>query len=285
MPSPAGRRGCDETIAETKGCNYCSSPECLMPDETVTLSIDGDVSLQDFASATAAFSGLLQALTESVAPGSGVEWFIEHLDSGSAVMTARAETGTDEEVERISVAYVSVGRSLSAFEPIPYSPETNRYAGQLVSLIDGRIPRIGFENSRETQVVERPASLRAPIFIAPAPQPLLVSRGAVEGVIQTLSNRRGLRFTLYDSVFDKAVSCYLRREQEPIMRDSWGRRAYVEGTVTRAPATGRPLSIRQITAVEVIPDREAGTYRRARAIAPGGTESPENRIRRLRDAE
>ena len=118
-------------------------------------------------------------------------------------------------------------------------------------------------------------------------QELHSSFGAIEGVVQTLSSRRGLRFTLYDSAYDKAVSCYLEQGREDMMRNVWGRRAVIEGRVTRDPETGRPLSIRRVAAVEVVPDYPPGSYRLARGIIPLRPDdpSPEEAIRRVRDAE
>ena len=93
----------------------------------------------------------------------------------------------------------------------------------------------------------------------------------MEGRIETVTRRKGLRFTLYDSLDDKAVSCYLEDGQEKLMRGAWGRRALVEGWVSRDPATGRPLTIRRVSHVELLPDVESGGYRRARGVVPVGT--------------
>ena len=85
----------------------------------------------------------------------------------------------------------------------------------------------------------------------------LVSLGAVEGRIQALSSRRGLRFTLYDIIEDRAVGCYLQPGEEGMMRELWGRRAIVEGEVRRDPQSGRPTKIRRVTAVEPVPEDPA----------------------------
>ena len=115
----------------------------------------------------------------------------------------------------------------------------------------------------------------------------MTAYGAIEGVVQALSMRRGLRFTLYDTIFDKAVSCYLKEGRESIMRDAWGRRAIVEGTVARDSDTVRAVTVRQVSGVEIMPDPEPGSYRLARAVSPRRPDDgllPEDRIRRLRDA-
>ena len=254
-----------------------------MADDIVTLALDGEISVADFAQAVQAFSGLLKALTDTVAPNSDIEWMIERLDTSSAIMTARAESENVQQVESVTQAYSVIGRSMSVSEPIPYAPVVVQYARSITSLINGRIPNVRFETQRETFIVDTAPG----IAFSVAREKVIVARGAVLGTVQTVSNRKGLRFTLYDAVFDKAVSCYLREHQEEMMRDVWGKRAIVEGTVTRDPDTGRPLAIRQITDVQLTAEPMRGAYRAARAIAltAPDAESPEDVIRRLRDAE
>jgi hypothetical protein len=110
--------------------------------------------------------------------------------------------------------------------------------------------------------------------------------GAVEGRVQTLSSRGGLRFTLYDSLHDRAVSCYLAEGHEDIMRDAWGRLAVVQGLVKRDPRTGRPVTIREVRSVELLGERSPHDYKRARAAIPlpEGARRAEDVIRQLRDA-
>jgi hypothetical protein len=109
--------------------------------------------------------------------------------------------------------------------------------------------------------------------------------GAVEGRIQTLTSRGGLRFTLYDSLHDKAVSCYLAEDLEDIMRDAWGRRAIIEGRVSRDAKSGRPLAVRGITTLQVLPEIAPEKYRDLRGIARSTSGlSVEEAIKRLRDA-
>lgn len=117
---------------------------------------------------------------------------------------------------------------------------------------------------------------------------MLVSIGAISGRVQTLSNRRSLRFNMYDTVHDKAVACYLQPGQEELMREAWGRRARVTGKVSRDSDSARPVAIRQILDIEILEDVAPGSYRRARGAAPwsaagGGDEMPEDIIRRIRD--
>ena len=118
---------------------------------------------------------------------------------------------------------------------------------------------------------------------SPAPT---VSVGVVTGTVQTLSSQNGLRFTIYDSVHDKAVKCRLEPGQEYLVRKIWGRRASVSGTIVRDGATGIPKSVTNILKIEPLPDYEPGSYRNAKGALPWkeGDRMPEDVIRELRDA-
>jgi hypothetical protein len=109
----------------------------------------------------------------------------------------------------------------------------------------------------------------------------------VLGRVQTLSHRGSLRFTLYDLLHDRAVSCYLQEGQQDIMRGAWDRLALVKGWVKRDPVNGRPTTIRRVRAVEVRDEGQLGDWRQAGGLLRGeGTDEPaEATIRRLRDAE
>jgi hypothetical protein len=102
-----------------------------------------------------------------------------------------------------------------------------------------------------------------------------------------LTNRGSLRFTLYDLLNDKAVSCYFSEGKQELIRDMWGKLAIVEGIVSRDPINGRPLVIRQVN--NLTPLDELGRhfeYQDAMGVAPSLSGlSPEEAIRRIRDAQ
>ena len=118
------------------------------------------------------------------------------------------------------------------------------------------------------------------------PIPPTVGIGAITGRVQTLSSRTGLRFNLYDTIHDRAVTCYLKSGQEEEMRKVWGNWATVVGRVSRESVTGKPISIRDIRKVERLDDVGPGAYQEARGAVPWqpGDMLPEEAIRLLRDA-
>ncbi|MEX2284172.1 MAG: hypothetical protein WEE89_16920 [Gemmatimonadota bacterium] len=250
--------------------------------DTLTIVLDGRVTLSDFAEAVKHVSRLLGSLGGELAPGVGIEWEIDNLQSGSAIASVKG-IGPAPAVDAVITAYEKVGAALGHGQPIPFSPNVQKEAKSLVSLINGNISAIRFETERVDYIV-RGASLApvsVPQFVSPED-----TYGAVEGEIDTLSRRRGLRFTLYDSLSDHAVSCYLAPGYEEVMRNAWGKRAIVMGRVKRDPLTGKPLSVRRVTAVEVINPRKPGDWKLARGASSAikGDPLPEDSIRKSRDA-
>jgi hypothetical protein len=109
--------------------------------------------------------------------------------------------------------------------------------------------------------------------------------GSVKGVVQSLTNRHRLKFTLYDSLHDKAVTCYVDEAHADELRHIWGKRVLVTGNVLRDAQTGRPLKITDVTAITVVPDTEPHRYRLAQGILADSGEPSEVTMRRVRDAK
>ena len=149
----------------------------------------------------------------------------------SAITTARGvpTNGTDpEQIDRVVRAYLAVGEALQERTPIPYAGAARKHAEGITGVLrSSKVEAIRFETAerdaivRETTKPETPAQEEA--------------YGAVTGRIQTLTSRNSLRFTIYDHINDRAVSCYLVKGREAMMRQMWDRVATVEGWVSRDP--------------------------------------------------
>ena len=249
-----------------------------MPSNTITLALTGDVPLDVFADEMQHWSGLIRALSSELDPAANIEWVIVDLQPGSAQLTARGEAHEPDAVERVVRAYATVGRALEQGGQIPFSPQVRRHAQAIVRHLNDKVTAIRFETPEDDFTIMAQASSQA----RPA---YLQAYGTVTGKVQTLSSRRRLSFTLYDALFDKAVNCYLKEGQEDLVRDKWDRYAIVEGRVSRDPMTGRPVAVRDITDVQLLPIIGHGDYREARGVIPWSDdgEKPEEVIRRLRD--
>jgi len=255
--------------------------------DTVTLTLQGTVSLSDFSTAVARFHALIAALSVE-AQAQDVAWEIDDLDTGSATTTTRGTLSNGahpERIDRVVRSYLEVGRALEQRITIPYSAVVRREAEALVGVLKGsQIEEVRFETAESEAIVREVTEAREGARAQTAER--RGAYGAVTGRVQTLTSRSGLRFTVYDHIHDKAVPCYLVEGREDMMREMWDRLAHVEGWVTRDPESGRPLAVRRVTGVTPITEAEPEDYLRARGAVPLGAdgEKPEQTIRRLRDA-
>ena len=251
-----------------------------MAKETLTLALEGEVTLDEFAKAIGNLNLLLNQLAKEVTKNADVSWLIDELYAGSAVATFRGVNDDLSAVESIVNAYEDVGDSLQTRRTFSYSSTAERYAHDLVSIIDHRITSVRFETSEKDFVIDsRPtANIQEP--------QIKYAWSSVKGKIETLSERKKLSFTLWDSLYDKPVSCYFREEQKDTMRNAWGKRAIVSGKVGRRTETGRPIVIREMRQIRLLDDVEPGSYRKAKGVFPWepNSELPEDTLGRLRSA-
>lgn len=239
--------------------------------------LDGDPTFADFEKAVRGFK---QALKKAaVAAKVPVEWELEDLIKASAGLTVRAKS-SDPVRSKVACDHV-LSKARQA--------KQGEYRGgsgmkTMASIIGERVPWVRIETASDDVTLTEPAGPtpdRSPIEIieyAPA-------FGAVEGRVQTLSNRGSLHFIVYDLLFDKAISCYLEEGQEETMRDVWGQMAVVEGIVKRDPRSGRPLTIRRIRNVQPQRSVDSDAWRAAEGVLRSVANEPaEQTIRRIRDA-
>lgn len=251
--------------------------------DTLTVALEGDtISLDKFAAALQATLRMVTALANEVAHSSSpIAWVIDGLDRSSAVATVRglSQPGEEESVELVVAAFGDVARAMESRERITRSRAVVNQARAFERLLDDDVTEIRIETP------DRDASIRREQVTMVVEPQTRQNHGAVRGRIQTLSNRGSLRFTLYDTIYDKAVSCYLGDAQQELVRGLWGHAAIVEGLVRR-DTFGRPVTIREITDIVALREPEPGRWREAFGavpIQPGG-ENAETTIRRLRDA-
>lgn len=254
--------------------------------DTVTLELQGSVSLPQFAEAVGHFHALIAALSlESKAVD--VRWEIADLNASSAIATVRGISvngGEPDRIEQVVRNYLEVGQALESRMTVPYSSSVQKEAKGLIGMLRSGIEGVRFDTA-EGEVTLRELPVAATPSGPTPPPRTLGAYGAVTGRVQTLSSRSQLRFTLYDRLYERAVSCYVAEGRESLLREIWDKRATVEGWVTRDPASGRPLAVRRITNVTVLNEVGPQAYMNARGVLPlePGDPSPEQAIRRIRD--
>lgn len=245
---------------------------------TITLALGGDIPFDQFTQTMERFHRLVDLLSQDLGRDTRIAWTVDDLLMGSAVVSIRGEAEQEEAVERIARAYSVIGESLEHNRPIPYSPQIAQAAISLTKVLNGHITSIQFEAGGTVATV----TSSVPVEQAAG---VIGAYGSIEGRVETLTSRRGLGFTLYDLLHDRAIRCHLEPEQADVVRDAWDRRVIVSGWVRRDPISGRPVMIKPMHSIELVPEIEPGSYRRARAIAPSSDDTlPHIAIRRLRDA-
>ena len=248
-----------------------------MSKTTLTFELGGQVELKDLEKGITLFTRLVSNLTLR----SGVTWIVEDLQPGSATVTLRGEADDPPKVERVIDDYEKIGSALSRHEPPRHANTRVVQAAGAIAAFAGSQEYVRLGTPDHDYVIYGKGIPDDDIPTSP-----LISIGAITGRVQTLSNRAGLRFNLYDTVHDRAVTCYLGPDQEATMRKVWGNRATVVGKISRDPLTGKPISIRDIRQVKLLDDVAPGTYRQAGGAVPWepGDMMPEEAIRLLRDA-
>ena len=250
-----------------------------MAKNTITLALNGEPTIHQFATAVSNLETLVQRLSKEL-NAEGIQWIIHDLQISSAIATIRGESDVLQQVERIVNAYGDVGKALEAGRTPEFSEPVVKAARAITGILDKQVPSIRFETADVDTVVY------GSNVAAISQKGIIKTFGAIEGRVQTLTNRKGLRFTLFDVLQDRAVSCYLAEGQEEMIREVWGKRAIIEGEISRDRLSSRPITIRKITSVRLLPEVLQGNYLRARGIAPirEGGAMPEIIIRQLRDA-
>lgn len=246
--------------------------------DSVTFRLDGELTIEKLAEAFTRFRSVLRALEQDQA--AHVRWVLAGLDYGSAAITARAEPLDDDAVAKIpkmTERYLAAGRLVASGEVDQGRPFL-RVVRDLTEVADEQ-NRVILETADDDVIFTAPI----PHARATAGPQTTKSLGTVRGRVETLSHRKGFRFTLYELASDRPVSCYLQADHEDLMRGAWGHIADVTGVVTRDADTGRPLAVRRVTSVDVVNEGDTMGFLRARG-AVGGVEPAEGVIRRIRDA-
>jgi hypothetical protein len=250
----------------------------IVAGDSVTFRLDGELTIEKVSDAFVRFRAVLEALEQD--QDAHVRWVLAGLDYGSAGITARAEPLDDEAVAKIPIMaerYLDAGRQVSTGTPVQGRPLL-RVVRDLTDIAD-EANRVILETADDDVIFTAPVLVPVPT----AEPQTTKSLGTVRGRVETLSHRKGFRFTLYELASDRPVSCYLQADHETLMRDVWGHIADVTGVVTRDAVTGRPIAVRRVTSVDVVPEGETMGFLRARG-AVGGSEPAERVIRRIRDA-
>jgi hypothetical protein len=245
---------------------------------TISLKLNGEITLSTFAKAMNHFTDLIDELTNEVGEKAEIEWEINKLESGSATAVIIGRSHNEFAVEKIIQAYEVIGRSITENKPIPYNEKIANATRAITQVINGKVKSVEFGTEDYQTVINKS-------LVDQMPEEKEFSFGTVTGRVETLSKHGRMRFVLYDKLFDKAVTCYLAENQEKLLLDAWDKDITVAGKVYRDFTTGRPYQVRDVNYVEKKKKSPPGSFMKAQGIIPWkeGEEKPEEIIRRFRD--
>ena len=78
------------------------------------------------------------------------------------------------------------------------------------------------------------------------------SFGSIEGAVEKLAQNHAAPFAVYPDDAARGVPCYVRGEDAAKLSGLYRKRVRIEGLLRRDSSSGLPLSIRDITNIEVL---------------------------------
>ena len=248
-----------------------------MSETKLTFELGGRVDIKTLSDGMTALHKLLDALTPKRA---GVKWEVDELQAGSASVTLQGESEFAGAAEKAVADFNELGKALAdGDEPKIRFDGSVRAAANGIKKLANSVEYVRFETPYAEHLIYGSGAVPD----SPADR---VSIGSISGTVQVLSTRRGRQFTIYDFVHDQGVVCHWEERQEDLVRNIWGRRARVIGSIYWDGTTGLPKRIRNILNIEPLPDPTSGAYRNAMGAVPWkeGDRKPEDVIREMRDA-
>ncbi len=214
-----------------------------------TIQLDGAVSLGRLTAALDAWQSALATIAENVGQTHVLDMRVDDLAVGSALVQVRVEFDAEVHASAFSRDYNQVGIQVRDGNVLDFPANLNKPVQALreVALMDGAS---GLTlSSEDADILIAPGAWPVTPMVSGARRMQSEAIGVVIGKLQSLTSRSALKVTVYDVINDKAVRCLLTDEQHELARDLWNSDVIVEGLVRRDPATGRPLSIRDVRSI------------------------------------
>ncbi len=249
----------------------------------VTFKFYGNPTIDEYAYFVSNSRHLVKSVTASSVKNNRrqpnkLHWYPSNASvNGSVLITYSALTQNQDSFERFQDAFFRVGDALRTGEEIGFTHRVEKYAQNLRKVIKDEDDTLVFENQTHETVIK-------PDY-RPASNPSAVSAyDEVKGTIETISSRHGLRFILYDAIFDRAVTCYVDSEEdERMLAENFRELVTVNGLVSRDPETDRPLKITKIRNICKVAQRKY-SWRDVEGIIKLSSEmTPERYVREVRD--
>lgn len=250
-----------------------------MDDKLVALKLAGKVSVDDFATAAAAFKDLIVAFAEEADPTARISWVLSTASGGSfssAFEGVAENPGSEQALDIALDYYTSFAHDIRRGESLEqYSPLIRKPYGRLTSVINGSIPTIeltgrdGVAAKIIRPYVETQQTDDEPLNVTPEP-PQNYLRGSLRGKVTLMSFKGRDYFTLSQPHDAGEVCCYLADSDYAKSIERFSRQwVMVEGSITRDTYSGAPKTIRRITRIVPFPLFDSDAMERAIGSLPG----------------
>jgi len=218
------------------------------PPQSLALDFDGNaITLDRFEKAIESFFAILRNVSKEITKGDKpIQWEVK-VKSGSNVVIARvmADALTQRNAETVldvipgGLRLLETGTQES---PKYFNTDAIKAARDLVSLRDRQGKNISYIKIRRdgvAQTLSRKLIESVNDIVGGQHQ----AYGSIQGKLQTLSDRGGFKFFIYDELFDQKVTCFVTEELMPIAVKSFTKRVAVYGLVQYNKA-GDPCSLK-----------------------------------------
>jgi hypothetical protein len=204
--------------------------------KTITLKLQGEkITAEKLRSSIGAFYGFVDEVASQV---SGVKkpikWIVT-IKKGSIILTNEPELieNLSPQVQRNIFENIQKGIDTlkkEAERPPFYTDRALEYLETLASIPHGRgngLTGIDISIDRDKYPLTKEVLAHVDSLLGVYSKAL----GSIEGKLQTLSERGGLKFIVYDALTDKGVRCYVAEELMPDATRAFGKRVYVYGMI------------------------------------------------------
>jgi len=214
----------------------------------ITLELKGKrITAARFKSAVDSFFAMMDDVTEQVAGKKKALSWVVTVNPGSALLTATPEPAKSEYAHVASEVLLALrdgAAAIEADEALPpfFSESAVQKYRELGNVVD--------ESGKDVEAVHlrfddaTPFTL-SPTAIAHADKLLeanVLSYGTIEGRLQTITDRRGLKCWVWEQLTDHRVECHFGAEIADEIERAWRRRVSVTGMISYRK-TGTPVSI------------------------------------------
>lgn len=251
-----------------------------MADNEIILKLDGIIPLDLYSKALNHFTSIVFKLSDEIGGSEHIDWTVTELRTGSAIQTIRGYAQNPERVERVVAAMGIAMKSASSGDIIPYSHDIENHIQGLTSVLNGKITAMHIvAGNIPISTIYNPID-----FDITDDKNTKRDLGVIIGYVRSVTDKPNIRITLYDTLFDKAIKCYLSADYENAARKVWRQKVAVTGMIKRDSITGRPIDIREVSKIETL-EESTGGFLDAKGVFSWtkGDEKAEDSIRRIRN--